>query len=88
MRLKRKGDEHWREMPLRGRWVENDRGLGVAEMAAAIRSQRPHRASAELAYHVLDLMHAFHESAEQTRHLTLASTCARPEPLPEDWSGA
>lgn len=88
VRLKRKGDEHWRDVPLRGRWVENDRGLGVAEMAAAIRAQRPHRANAELAYHVLDLMHAFHESAEQSRHVTLTSTCMRPEPLPEDWSGA
>ena len=42
-------------------WVENSRGVGVADMAYAIRDSRPHRASGELAYHVLDLMHAFHD---------------------------
>ena len=36
--------------------AENSRGLGVADMAHAMRSGRPHRASGELAYHVLDIM--------------------------------
>lgn len=87
VRIKHKGENEWQELPLRGRWTENDRGLGVAEMAQAIRQARPHRASAELAFHVLDLMHAFHESAYAERHIAIASTCTRPEPLPEDWSG-
>ena len=51
-------------------------------MACALRTGRPHRASGELAYHVLDVMIALHEAAEGGRHVTLASTCDRPAPLP------
>ena len=40
----------------------NSRGIGVADMAYALRSGRPHRASGELAFHVLDIMHAVHEA--------------------------
>lgn len=84
VRLKRKGKKEWRDLPIQHRWVENSRGLGVAEMAEAIREGRPHRANAELAYHVLDLMHAFHDSAREGRHIAIESTCTRPEPLPPD----
>ncbi len=51
-------------------------------MAYALRSGRPHRASGELAYHVLDIMHAFHDASDAGRHINLESTCARPQPLP------
>jgi hypothetical protein len=53
-------------------------------MAAAIRSGRPHRASGALAYHVLDLMHAFHDASQEGKHIDIASTCDRPAPLPAD----
>lgn len=85
VRLRRKGEERWREVPIRHRWVENSRGLGVAEMAEAIQQQRRHRANGELAHHVLDLMHAFHDSARDGRHIDIRTTCERPEPLPADW---
>ncbi|MCS7054656.1 MAG: Gfo/Idh/MocA family oxidoreductase [Thermoflexales bacterium] len=85
VRLKRRNDKEWHEIPIQHKWVENSRGLGVADMAAAIQEGRPHRAGAELTYHVLDLMHAFHDSAREGRHVTLESTCERPAPLPPDW---
>lgn len=85
VRLKRKGEKEWHEVRIRHKWVENSRGLGVADMAAAIEEGRPHRANAELAYHILDLMHAFHDSAREGRHVAIASTCTRPDPLPPDW---
>lgn len=62
-------------LPLR---AHNSRSLGVADMAAAIRTGRPHRASGELAYHVLDIMHTIHESSSAGSCLTLESTCSRP----------
>ncbi|MBL7201406.1 MAG: Gfo/Idh/MocA family oxidoreductase [Anaerolineae bacterium] len=68
---------------------ENSRGLGVADMAAAIRSGRPHRASGEMAYHVIDIVHAFHEASQENRHVELTRTCERPAPLPvglAEWS--
>ena len=57
------------------------RGLGVAELAQAIRAGRPPRASGDLMYHVLDIMHAVHEASAEERHLHLESGCPRPEPF-------
>jgi hypothetical protein len=38
-----------------------------------------------MAYHVLELMHAFHESARLGRHVSIESTCPRPDSLPATW---
>jgi hypothetical protein len=69
-------------MPLSHGNVENSRSIGVADMACGLRSGRPHRASGELTFHVLDLMHAFHEASAAGTHVDLASTCQAPAPLP------
>ena len=79
-----KGRGPWEEVPLTHGYAENSRGIGVADMAYAIRSGRPHRASGELAYHVLDIMHAFHDASREGRHIMLESTCKQPAPLPTD----
>jgi predicted dehydrogenase len=81
VRLKRYRQE-WREMPLTHGYTDNSRGLGAADMAHSLRSHRPHRASAELALHVLDIMVSTLESAEAGRRLELHSRCERPAPLP------
>jgi predicted dehydrogenase len=68
---------------------ENSRGVGVADLAAAKRNGRPHRASGEMAYHVIDIVNAFHDASRENRHIELASTCDRPAPLPAglaDWT--
>jgi hypothetical protein len=65
----------------------NSRGIGVAEMVQAIRASRPHRASSELASHVLDITLGIFESSRTGRHMTIPSRCARPEPLPPSHSG-
>ena len=70
------------EVPLTHGYVESARGVGMADMAKAIRSGRDHRCNERLAYHVLDLMHAFHDSSDQARHIELESTCERPAMLP------
>jgi len=51
-------------------------------MAAAITAGREHRANGKLAYHVLDIMHAFHDASDQGKHIELESTCERPAPMP------
>jgi predicted dehydrogenase len=79
--LKKLGEKEWSSMPLTHIYSENSRGIGVAEMAQAIRANRPHRASAEMAYHVLDIMHAVHEASVESRHIEVASTMTRPDPL-------
>jgi predicted dehydrogenase len=80
--LKRQGED-WQEIPLSHSYSDNSRGLGLADMAAALRDKKNnHRANGEIAYHVLDLMWAFHDAAEQGQQITLQSQCQRPEPMP------
>ena len=82
VRVRRAGAPQWEEVPLTHEYAENSRGIGVADMACALQSGRPHRASGELAYHILDVMHAFHDASREGRHIELKSTCSRPAPLP------
>jgi predicted dehydrogenase len=72
----------WREMPLASEFVENWRGLGLADMAQALHHGRSHRASGDLAYHVLDIMHAIHDASREGTHVYLTSNCERPGRLP------
>ena len=58
------------------------RSIGVADMAAAIADNRPHRASGALALHVLEAMEAFQISSDQGRRVTLETTVERPAMLP------
>ena len=81
VRLRLAHEKEWREVPLTHGYTSQMRGIGVADMAYAMRSGRQQRASGELAYHVLDIMQAFHEASDEGRHIELTSTCRRPEPL-------
>jgi predicted dehydrogenase len=72
----------WRDIPLSHGYTDNSRGLGVADMATALRSGQPHRANGDLTYHVLEAMHAFHTAADQERTIHLDSHITRPAPLP------
>ncbi|MEA2363800.1 MAG: hypothetical protein QOD71_2945 [Thermoleophilaceae bacterium] len=60
------------------------RGLGVADMADAIRDGRPHLAGAELAYHVLEVLLAFEHSRDARRHIDVESRCERPARVAPD----
>ena len=63
--------------------AERSRGAGVADMAySVLRRDRPHRASGELAEHVVEIMESFDRSSATGRHVTLTTTCARPTALP------
>ncbi|HEU4680040.1 MAG TPA: hypothetical protein VFS35_10995, partial [Terrimicrobiaceae bacterium] len=81
VQLWRHDAREWRVMPLVNEYTENCRGLGVADMARAVRQGRPHRANGDLAYHVLDIMHAAHDASREGRHIELTSTCERPAPV-------
>jgi predicted dehydrogenase len=82
VRLRRAGESDWRDIPLTHGYTQNSRGIGAADMAYAIRTEKPHRVSGELAYHILDTMQALLEASIEGRHILLTSTCSRPEPLP------
>lgn len=74
-------DGAWRDVQLT-HTTNIGRGAGVADMAYAIQSGRPHRASGALAFHVLDIMQALEESAEQSEHITINSTLDQPLAIP------
>ncbi|MGH7178808.1 MAG: Gfo/Idh/MocA family oxidoreductase, partial [Tepidisphaeraceae bacterium] len=57
------------------------RSIGLADMALAIRENRPHRASAEQAFAVLDLMQGFLDSSESARVVAPQSRYVRPPPM-------
>jgi len=82
VRIRRAGATDWSEIPLTHPYADNSRGIGVADMATALRKGRRHRANETLTYHVLDLMHAFHDSSAQARHIDIKSTCDSPTPMP------
>jgi predicted dehydrogenase len=82
VRVRRAGAKEWSEVLLTHGFTAQYRSLGLADMAYALRSGRPARASGEMAYHVLDIMQAFDDASRAGAHVQLASTCERPAPLP------
>ena len=61
----------------------NYRSIGVADMAYGILNNRPHRASGELALHVLEVMEAFEVASKEGRVVDIKTTAARPAPISE-----
>lgn len=59
----------------------NHRIIGLADMAQAITTGRPHRASLDLALHVLEVMEAIGLTAKTGIRQTMIHGCNRPEPL-------
>ncbi|MBR2426977.1 MAG: gfo/Idh/MocA family oxidoreductase, partial [Lentisphaeria bacterium] len=78
----RKGMDGFQVVPKPFIYTENSRSIGIADMAKAISDGRPHRASMELARHVIEIMFAFERSSAEGRKVALSSTCERPTPLP------
>lgn len=62
----------------------NYRGAGLADMAQAIASKRPHRCNETFATHVIDVMTAILEAGETGEVVTLSTRCDRPAPLGPD----
>ena len=71
----------WEEVPLTHGFATNDRGVGVLDMARAIRGGGDHRASGALALHVLETMTAFLTSSETNAHYLMTTAPERPAAL-------
>jgi predicted dehydrogenase len=80
--LVRRRSGETREVPLTHGYDDRNRGLGVADLAYALRHKRPPRASGELMYHVHDVMHAIHDASREGKHVELESHVERPAPFP------
>ncbi|WP_445682374.1 Gfo/Idh/MocA family protein [Radicibacter daui] len=64
--------------PVAGPEHANYRGLGIADMASAIKGNRPHVASGDVALHVLSVMLGALEAADTGRVVEIAEQCERP----------
>lgn len=82
VRVFRNGYDAWKDVPLPYGYRENSRSIGASDMINALRSGRPHRASGELANHVLEIMLSFDKSSKLGQKVELTTTCQRPAPLP------
>ncbi len=82
VQLRRPGDADWTDVPLSHGNAEQSRGLGLADLVRARRAGRAHRASGELALHVLEVMERILAAAESGCHQAVTSRVERPAPLP------
>ena len=76
-------EQPWHEIEQQG--VVVGRGLGVLDMVRAIAENRPHVATGELGFHVLDIMLSAEESAESGEFVAVESTVAPVPAVPADF---
>lgn len=81
LRIKRADGSIEEIAPTHG-YTDNSRGLGLSDLAQAVRSGRPHRASGDLARHVLEITLGVFESARTGRHIEISVPRTLPAPMP------
>ncbi len=75
------GREDWEQVTCIDGFAEDSRGLGLVDLAYAVRNRRPVRASGDLAFHVYEVMDAILRAPSEGRYQTVASRASRPDPL-------
>ena len=65
-------------VPLQFRYCDNNRGLGLSDLARSIRSGAVSRADGRYAVHVLEALDAISRSAKSGTRLTLETNCGKP----------
>jgi predicted dehydrogenase len=82
-RLRRAGDKEWTPVPASG--SASGRGVGVLDLARAVRGGGPHRASGAGALHVVEAMTAIIEASQRSEFVPVGSAFEVPELLAPDW---
>jgi predicted dehydrogenase len=83
LKVRRAGDADWTVIPSAG--AAAGRGSGVVDMVRAIAAGEPHRASGEMALHVLDVMAAAERSAVTASFEPVQVPFEAPAPLEAEW---
>ena len=83
LRIRRAGDGDWTVIPSAG--AKAGRGMGVVDMARSMLEGGPHRASGEMALHVLELMTKIEQSGASGQFEPVETTFATPAPLSLEW---
>lgn len=71
----------WVEVPVSAGYVDAGRGYGVADLALALGAGAAHRADADVALHVLEVMEAVGTAAAAGAAVDVTTTCERPAPV-------
>jgi predicted dehydrogenase len=90
VRIATADDRDWHELPVGAGYQDAGRGFGLSDLARAVETDREHRASGDLAFHVLDVMEAITTAGRDHTVVTVGSRVDRPEPVaagtrPESW---
>jgi len=80
----RKGTEEPVEVLLSHGFTENCRGMGLSDMANALRTGETHRANGSVALHVAEVILGILESAKTGSFYEIKNICSRPDALPQD----
>jgi len=83
MRPRPKAPPEWSVAENTHHYKWDARGLGLLDMAKAVRNGRPPRASGDMAFHIYEAMEGILASPGLVRFVDLTGRCDRPEPLPE-----
>ncbi len=78
----RQGRGDWTDVPYRSRGAREARGIGLQDMAEAIASGSPPRASGALAHHVVDVGRSILQAAADGSAVDVRSVVPRPAPSP------
>ena len=83
LRVRRAGEEEWTVLPSTG--AAAGRGTGVVDMVRSIARGEPHRASGEMALHVVEMMTAIEQSAATSEFEQVETSFDVPAPLGAEW---
>jgi predicted dehydrogenase len=79
----RRGRGDWEEQPFTSRGAQEVRGLGLHDLVNALAEGRPHRASGQLAHHVVEVARCVLAAAAKGRTLEVRTRVERPAPMPD-----
>jgi len=74
--------------PMRRMFAGSRRGIGVADMAWAVRNNRAHRCSAEMGLHAIEVVHGAVQATKSGQYYNMTTTAERPAALPTGFVGA
>lgn len=79
-----KGDGKIEEIPLKYGFIEDSRGLGVADFARCIRNGGNPRVSGQVSFHILEMMLGTLRSVREHKFYEMTTNCVRPTALYDD----
>jgi predicted dehydrogenase len=80
----RRGKQGWTDVRFRPNARRDVRGIGLHDLVQSLANGHPHRASGELAHHVVDVARTVLASAVEGRTLDIATRVERPAPVAAD----